>query len=93
MELDRKRHMLGHYATQVTLTKVFQLDSERFRPLVPQEIQQVSWRSYAFENRKRRLKTREFLERVAEFKRSVSTGAFSGERCANQITAQPVAHP
>ncbi len=73
-ELERKRRMLAHYATQSNLTKVFQLDSERFRPLVLDTRRSSGWRSYAFENRRRRLKNREFLEKVAEFERWASAG-------------------
>lgn len=74
MELERKRQMLAYYATQRNLTEVFQLDSERFRPLILETPPRPGWRSYAFENRRRRLKTRAFLEKAAEFERWISTG-------------------
>jgi N-acetylglucosamine malate deacetylase 2 len=77
MELERKRQMLAHYTTQNNLTGVFPLDSERFRLLTPQQNRQVAWRSYPFENRRKRLKIEEFGEKVTEFERWTSAGTYS----------------
>jgi N-acetylglucosamine malate deacetylase 2 len=74
MELERKRQMLAYYTTQNNLTGVFQLDSERFRPLAPQPHRQLTWRSYPFESRRKRLKIEEFEEKVTEFERWTSAG-------------------
>jgi N-acetylglucosamine malate deacetylase 2 len=71
-ELGRKKLMLSNYPTQNKLTSVFQLNSERFRPLSTQKYEKLSWRNYAFENRSWGLKSGVFLQTIAEFERSVS---------------------
>jgi N-acetylglucosamine malate deacetylase 2 len=82
VELERKRQMLAQYATQNNLTGVFSLDSERFRPLAPQRHRQFAWRSYPFENRRKRLKIEEFEEKVTEFERWTP----ASENCQIPIT-------
>jgi N-acetylglucosamine malate deacetylase 2 len=86
MELERKRQMLAQYATQNNLTGLFSLDSERFRPLAPQQHRQFAWRSYPFENRRKRLKIEEFQEKVIEFERWTP----ASENCQIPITAVDV---
>jgi LmbE family N-acetylglucosaminyl deacetylase len=72
-ELDRKKLMLSRYPTQNKLTSVFQLESERFRPLSTQKYERLSWRNYPFENRTWRLNARVFLQKITEFQRSGAT--------------------
>jgi LmbE family N-acetylglucosaminyl deacetylase len=66
-ELTRKLQMLAQYRSQHGLTSVFDLETERFRPLTPLDFSRVSWRDYPFENRRKPLATATFLQKVSDF--------------------------
>jgi len=69
-ELLIKRRMLAEYRSQVKVTSVFHTELEHFRPISKAPLTNVAWHKYPFENRYRQLKTKVFLERVAEFQQS-----------------------
>ena len=69
-EIEVKRQMLASYRTQQGLTSVFQIHTERFRPVLQESQTECTWASYAFENRRRRLKAKLFLEKVEKLNRS-----------------------
>jgi N-acetylglucosamine malate deacetylase 2 len=62
-----KRRMLSKYRSQKNLMSVFQLDSERFRSVLPADCAEPPWPDYPFENRRTSLKTESFLRRINEF--------------------------
>jgi LmbE family N-acetylglucosaminyl deacetylase len=70
-ETEVKRQMLACYRTQQTLTPVFHLHTERFRPALQESNTECAWADYAFENRRRRLKAKLFLEKVEQLNRSL----------------------
>jgi len=70
-EIEVKRQMLESYRTQQGLTAVFHLHTERFRPVLDESQTECAWASYAFENRRRRLKAKLFLENVEQLNRPV----------------------
>jgi len=70
-EIQVKRQMLASYRTQQALTPVFHLHSERFRPALDESHTECAWEHYAFENRRRRLKAKLFLEKVEQLNHSV----------------------
>jgi LmbE family N-acetylglucosaminyl deacetylase len=70
-EIEVKRQMLASYRTQQALTPVFHLHTERFRPALQQSHAECAWADYAFENRRRRLKAKLFLEKIDQLNRSV----------------------
>jgi LmbE family N-acetylglucosaminyl deacetylase len=69
-EIEVKRQMLASYRTQQQLTPVFHLHTERFRPALHQSQTECAWADYPFENRRRRLKAKLFLEKLEELNRS-----------------------
>jgi N-acetylglucosamine malate deacetylase 2 len=62
-----KRRMLSEYRSQKTLLSVFRLDPERFRPVLPADCAEPTWRDYPFENRRTPLTTESFLRKIREF--------------------------
>jgi len=70
-ETEVKRQMLASYRTQQTLTPVFHLHTERFRPVLQENPTECAWADYPFENRRRRLKAKLFLEKVEQLNQSV----------------------
>jgi LmbE family N-acetylglucosaminyl deacetylase len=70
-EIEVKRQMLASYRTQQALTPVFHLHTERFRSVLEGSPTECTWTSYAFENRRRRLKTTLFLRKLEQLNRSV----------------------
>ena len=70
-EIAIKRQMLESYRTQQQLTPVFHLHTERFRPAPQQSHTECDWADYAFENRRRRLKAKLFVEKIEQLNRSV----------------------
>jgi LmbE family N-acetylglucosaminyl deacetylase len=70
-EIEVKRQMLASYRTQQGLTSVFQIHTERFRPVLQESQTECTWTNYAFENRRRRLKAKLFLENAEQLNRSV----------------------
>jgi LmbE family N-acetylglucosaminyl deacetylase len=70
-EIEVKRQMLASYRTQQSLTPVFHFHTERFRPALQESHTELAWADYAFENRRRRLKAKLFLEKIEQLKRSV----------------------
>jgi N-acetylglucosamine malate deacetylase 2 len=70
-EIEVKRQMLASYRTQRQLTQVFHLHTERFRPVPQESHAKWFWADYAFENRRRRLKAKLFLEKIEQLNRSV----------------------
>jgi LmbE family N-acetylglucosaminyl deacetylase len=56
-ELAIKQRMLSEYKSQMSLTSVFHLETERFRPMTESDCEDASWSGYPFENRWRPLKT------------------------------------
>jgi LmbE family N-acetylglucosaminyl deacetylase len=71
-EMEVKRQMIAAYKTQQGLTSVFHLHTERFRAVRKGNGETCSWPDYAFENRRERLKASAFLQKIAEFERSLS---------------------
>ena len=69
-EIEVKRQMLASYRTQQQLIPVFQLHTERFRLALQQRHTECTWTDYAFENRRRRLKAKLFLEKIEQLNRS-----------------------
>jgi len=69
-EIEVKRQMLASYRTQQALTPVFHLHTERFRPALQESHNECAWADYAFENRRRRLKAKVFLEKIEQLNRS-----------------------
>jgi LmbE family N-acetylglucosaminyl deacetylase len=69
-EIEVKRQMLLAYRTQQALTPVFHLHTERFRSALQQSHNECAWADYAFENRRRRLKAKLFLEKIEQLNRS-----------------------
>jgi len=69
-EIELKRQMLASYRTQQGLTSVFQIHTERFRPVLQESQTECTWANYAFENRRRRLKAKLFLAKVEQLNRS-----------------------
>jgi LmbE family N-acetylglucosaminyl deacetylase len=72
-EIEVKQQMLATYRTQKQLTPVFQLHTEQFRAAPRQNRTECAWENYAFENRRRGLKAKFFLNKIEELSRSVST--------------------
>jgi N-acetylglucosamine malate deacetylase 2 len=70
-EIAIKSQMLESYRTQQQLTPVFHLHTERFRPAPQQSHTECDWADYAFENRRRRLKAKLFLEKIEQLNRSI----------------------
>lgn len=70
-EIEVKRQMLSSYRTQQGLTSVFQIHTERFRPVLQGRQTECTWANYAFENRRRRLKAKLFLEKAEQLNQSV----------------------
>jgi N-acetylglucosamine malate deacetylase 2 len=70
-EIEVKWQMLRSYRTQQQLTPVFHLHTERFRPVPQGRHTACVWKDYAFENRRRRLKVKLFLEKIEQLNRSV----------------------
>jgi hypothetical protein len=70
-EMEVKRQMLSSCRTQQALTPVFHLHTERFRPALQESHTKSAWADYAFENRRRRLKAKSFLEKIEQLNRSV----------------------
>ena len=70
-EIEVKRQMLASYRTQQAANTVFHLHTERFRPVLQESHAEWSWEDYAFENRRRRLKAKLFLEKIEQLNRSV----------------------
>jgi N-acetylglucosamine malate deacetylase 2 len=68
-EIQVKRQMLASYRTQQALTPVFHLHTERFRPALQENHTECAWADYAFENRRRRLKAKLFLQKVEQLNR------------------------
>ena len=68
-EIQVKRQMLAAYHTQQALTPLFQLHTERFRPVLQENLTEFAWADYPFENRRRRLKVKSFLKKIQEFNR------------------------
>jgi len=66
-EIQVKREMLSAYHTQQSLTSLFHLHTERFRPVLQENHTEFAWADYPFENRRRRLKAKLFLKKVYEF--------------------------
>jgi N-acetylglucosamine malate deacetylase 2 len=69
-ELATKRRMLAEYGSQQNLTSVFQLQIERFRPIVSGDCSRPAWSEYPFENRRKPWKARLFLDKIAAFQDS-----------------------
>lgn len=63
-----KRGMLAEYKTQRSLTSVFSVETERFRPMDQCDFRSAAWSGYPFENRWRRIKTETFLRKISEFR-------------------------
>jgi LmbE family N-acetylglucosaminyl deacetylase len=70
-EIEIKRQRLASYRTQQALTRVFHLHTERFRPALQESHAECTWTNYAFENRRRPLKAKLFLEKLEQLNRSV----------------------
>jgi hypothetical protein len=70
--MEVKRQMIAAYKTQQGLTSVFHIHTERFRAVRKGNGETCSWPDYAFENRRERLKASAFLQKIAEFERSLS---------------------
>jgi N-acetylglucosamine malate deacetylase 2 len=68
-EIEVKCQMLASYRPQQALTPVFHLHTERFRPALQESHTECTWADYAFENRRKRLKAKLFLQKVEQLNR------------------------
>ena len=66
-ERTRKLQMLAQYRSQHGLVSVFDLETERFRPVTPLDLSRVPWQDYPFENRRKPLTKVTFLQKVSDF--------------------------
>lgn len=73
-ELVLKQRMLAAYQTQRGITSVFQVNTERFRPMLQVDCTRATWTRYPFENRWRPLKANVFFAKVAQFQQAAEAG-------------------
>jgi hypothetical protein len=66
-ELAIKRGMLAKYKSQQRLVSVFQIETERFRPMSKDHFAEITWSEYPFENQKKPWKANLFFDKVTAF--------------------------
>jgi N-acetylglucosamine malate deacetylase 2 len=71
-ELATKQRMLAEYKSQQGITRVFQPEVERFRPMAQEDYRTPAWSEYPFENRRKLLKASLFLRKAADFEEACS---------------------
>jgi N-acetylglucosamine malate deacetylase 2 len=66
-ELLVKRQMLAEYRTQERVISAFRPETERFRPMIQDDLAKPTWSRYPFENRRRQLKAELFFQKIDDF--------------------------
>jgi len=81
-ELATKQRMLAEYKSQQDITRVFQPEVERFRPMANENYRRPVWSEYPFENRRKPLKADLFLRKIAAFEEACGERRWSPQASA-----------